>query len=132
MLRIDLKKIKQNPRDVAPLSKCAIFNFFNTAYETLGCFKDTGNRAIPTLEGKDSILDGAYRARRDAINKCYKAAKKRGYKVFALQHGGWCASSASAEKTFDKYGNSPHCGKDGEGGPWANQVYYIKGKLIIK
>jgi len=105
-------------------------SYYSTEYETLGCFKDNGNRAIPTLEGKDDILDGSYRARRDAINKCYKAAKKRGFKVFALQHGGWCASSATAEKTFDKYGISSNCGKDGEGGPWANQVYYIKGTFF--
>jgi len=73
-------------------------------------------------------LDGSYTARKDAIEKCYQAAKKRGFRVFAVQDGGWCAASSSAAKTFDKYGKSSNCSLDGEGGPGANQVYYIKGK----
>ena len=96
----------------------------------VGCYKDTWNRAVPTLEGKDGLLDGRYRTRRDAINKCAKAAKKRGYKVFAVQHGGWCASSATAQYTYDKYGVSTACESDGEGGPWANQVYTIGGLCL--
>ena len=49
--------------------------------------------------------------------------------MFADQDGGWCATSAmsSAAQTFDKYGKSAACKDDGEGGPWANQVYVIKG-----
>ena len=47
--------------------------------------------------------------------------------MFAVQNGGWCASSALAAKTFNKYGKSSVCPSDGGGGPWANQVYYIKG-----
>ncbi|XP_068699027.1 uncharacterized protein [Montipora foliosa] len=96
-------------------------------FETIGCFKDTSNRAIQPLEGKDSILDGSYGARKNAIAKCAVAAMRKGYKMFAVQHGGWCAASATADQTFDKYGRSAACGSDGEGGPWANQVYVIKG-----
>ena len=51
--------------------------------------------------------------------------------MFAVQHGGWCAASATAYKTFDKYGKYGACQSDGEGGPWANQVYVIKGKTRI-
>ncbi|XP_078379572.1 uncharacterized protein LOC144662599 isoform X1 [Oculina patagonica] len=96
------------------------------AIETLGCYNDTSKHAIPTLEGQDGILNGNATSRRDPIGKCYEAAKKRGFKVFALQDGGWCSSSATAEKTFNKYGISSNCKSDGEGGPLANQVYYIK------
>ncbi|XP_068721032.1 uncharacterized protein [Montipora capricornis] len=96
-------------------------------FETIGCFKDTSNRAIQSLEGKDSILDGSYRVRKNAIAKCAVAAMRKGYKMFAVQHGGWCAGSATADQTFDKYGTSTACDSDGEGGPWANQVYVIKG-----
>ena len=99
-------------------------------YETIGCFRDTGNRAISTLEGQDIHLDGNYRLRKYAIYKCYRAAKKQGFQVFAVQNGGWCASSAIAATTFNKYGKSTACKNDGEGGPWANQVYYIKGIYI--
>ena len=100
-------------------------------YVTIGCFQDRSNRAIQILEGQDSILDGSYTARKDPIEKCYQAAKKRGFHVFAVQNGGQCAASSSAAKTFDKYGKSSACKSDGEGGPWANQVYYIKGKRTV-
>ena len=79
------------------------------------------------MEGQDANLDGNYQVRNRAIEKCYQAAKKRGFQVFAIQHGGWCASSATAASTFDKYGKSTACQADGKGGSMANQVYYIKG-----
>ena len=53
---------------------------------------------------------------------------RKGYVMFAVQAGGWCAASATAPQTFDKYGKSTACKSDGEGGGWANQVYVIKGK----
>ena len=77
------------------------------------------------MEGKDDILDGSYLSRKDPIEKCYQAAKKRGFRVFAVQNGGWCASSATAVTTYAKYGESTACNSDGEGGPFANQVYNI-------
>ena len=73
----------------------------------------------------------SYGARKDAIGKCYRAAKERGFQVFAVQAGGWCASSASATKTFDRYGESSACNSDGKGAGWANQVYYIPGKRTV-
>ncbi|XP_070565850.1 uncharacterized protein [Ptychodera flava] len=94
--------------------------------QNLGCWTDTGNRAIPTLEGKDDRLDGSYPSRKDPIKKCKEAALSRGFAIFAVQNGGWCASSADAENTYQKYGRSNNCGGDGEGGGWANQVYRIK------
>ncbi|XP_068703649.1 uncharacterized protein [Montipora foliosa] len=99
---------------------------FQCGYETIGCFKDTSNRAIQTLEGKDSILDGSYGTRKSPIAKCALAAMQRGYKIFAVQNGGECFSSATADETFDVHGGTAACGFDGEGGPWANQVYLIK------
>jgi len=101
--------------------------FVSEDYKSVGCYRDTGNRAIPTIEGKDPILDGPYRSRKNAIAKCAIAARRKGFYMFALQHGGWCASSATAEKTFDKYGKSRDCQDDGEGGPWANNVYTFQG-----
>ena len=98
-----------------------------SGYESIGCYRDTGNRAILPLEGKDSILDGRYWTRKNPIAKCAAAARRAGYSMFAVQNGGWCAASATAGETFNKYGKSTACGSDGEGGPWANQVYVIKG-----
>jgi len=51
---------------------------------------------------------------------------RKGYSMFAVQDGGWCAASATAPQTFDKYGKSAACKADGEGGPWASQVYFLK------
>lgn len=109
-----------------PLTLTIVLKF--TAYESIGCYKDTGDRAIPTLEGKDPVLDGGYTARKNPIEKCYQAARNRGFKVFAVQNGGWCASSATAHDTYDKHGSSSNCLVDGAGGPGANQVYFIRGK----
>ena len=46
--------------------------------------------------------------------------------MFAVQDGGWCASSATATETYDKYGKSTDCKPDGVGGPWANEVYVFE------
>ena len=55
--------------------------------------------------------------------------------MFAVQNGGQCFSSSTAEKTYDKYGriSDGHCivynqdgtEKDGTGGSMANSVYQI-------
>ncbi|KAI8487880.1 hypothetical protein Bbelb_343280 [Branchiostoma belcheri] len=96
-----------------------------TQLQSLGCWADTTDRAIPTLEGQDPILDGPYPSRTDAVRKCQHAAARRGYTVFAVQNGGWCASSADALQTYQKHGESDACQADGEGGSWANEVYRI-------
>ena len=54
-----------------------------------------------------------------------------GYTTFALQNGGWCASSATAQETFTKYGRSTACKSDGKGGPWGNQVYMMCKFIIV-
>ncbi|KAI8498912.1 hypothetical protein Bbelb_233650 [Branchiostoma belcheri] len=94
-------------------------------YRSLGCWADTDVRAIPTLEGTDPRLDGGYQQRNDSVEKCYQVALSRGFAVFAVQNGGWCAGSDTASQGYSKYGPSTACGRDGEGGPWANQVYEI-------
>ena len=135
LIRFMLSKVSQTVFNCSLpgvyLIKCRLLVILSKLILTIGCYKDTSNRAIPTLEGQDSILDGSYTARKDPIEKCYQAAKKRGFHVFAVQDGGQCAASSSAAKTFDKYGKSSACKSDGEGGPWANQVYYIKGKRTV-
>jgi len=94
-------------------------------YVSIGCYKDTASRAIPMLEGKDSILDGPSSSRTNPIAKCAVAAMKRGYHMFAVQLGGQCFSSATAPLTFNKYGKSTSCWPGGKGGFWANDVYFI-------
>ena len=94
----------------------------------LGCFKDDIPRAIDPLEGNinaSSILIGHYKTRPTQIRRCYLAAKYLNYRVFAVQDGGQCFSSATAEETYAKYGKSTEC-LGGEGGPMASYVYRIK------
>jgi hypothetical protein len=98
-------------------------------YELLGCFKDSIPRALTSLEGKQNlktILTDYYTRRTDAVKKCYEATKKLGNPFFAVQDGGQCFSSQTAEVSYSKYGSSSDCGSDGEGGPMANSVYKIK------
>ena len=116
----------QSERDLHNCISVRLFFSSSLAFETIGCYRDTGNRAIQPLEGKDSILDGSYGSRKNPIAKCAVAAMRAGYSMFAVQNGGWCAASATAPKTFDKYGKSTACRSDGEGGGWANQVYLLK------
>lgn len=101
-------------------------DFFITAY-SIGCFKDTGRRAIAPLEGRSRLLKGNYRRRWDAVRKCALAAAKRRYRVYAVQHGGWCASARRAHLTYGRYGKSNRC-RNGKGGPWANSVYILRGQ----
>ena len=106
-----------------------LFSVYIPHYERIGCFSDNQpNPVITTLEGQDSILDGDFKTRQDAIDKCSRATNNRGFHVFAVQDGGMCSASATAYQTFDQYGRSDACEADGKGGLQANQVYYIKGK----
>ena len=95
-------------------------------YVSMGCWEDRVEKAISPLEGQDQILDGSYLNRKDAIHKCFLAADRMGFQVFAVQHGGWCASSATAAETYNKYGEATNCA-GGKGGGRANDVYWIKG-----
>ena len=93
------------------------------SYSSVGCWKDSGDRALTPLDGSDAQLTDNYQSRQDAINKCYEAAKARGMTTFAVQDGGWC--SASADPTaYKKYGPATNC-SGGKGGGWANDVYQI-------
>ena len=94
--------------------------------QKVGCFKDTGRRAIPQLDGRSILLRGSYRRRKMAIQKCALEAARRGYKYMGIQHGGWCASGPRAHRTYAKYGRSNRC-RNGKGGPWANDVYRVSG-----
>ena len=110
-------------------------------YESVGCFKDSViNMAIESVEGyqfsflSQSLLCNNYKTRQQAIQKCAVFAKLKGYKMFGIQDGGMCVTSASAHETYNKYGESQDCKSDGKGGPWDNQVYRFperKGKFMF-
>ena len=104
-------------------------------YTSVGCYRDTADRAISTLEDTDSVLDGGalfYQNRENPIVKCAVAARKKGFPAFALQDGGWCAASVNVLETFNKYGKSSDCKNDGRGGPYANHVYVFQDETNSK
>ena len=91
----------------------------------IGCYADKSSApAIPSLEGKDLLLDGDPKTREDAEQKCARVALKRGYVFFAIQDGGRCVSSLSAQDTYSKYGLSMDC-QGGKGGKMASDVYEV-------
>merc|ERR1711962_333561 len=96
-------------------------------YTHLGCWKDTGNRAVPQIDGSNARIRGNCRARADAINKCFQVAREKHMVLFAVQHQGWCAAAKNF-LGYKKYGKSNVC-KNGKGGPWANDVYRITNPL---
>ena len=102
----------------------------DSRFSSLGCWKDKTDRAIPSLEGVKThqILrhTANYQRREAAIQKCFELARSLGFSVFAIQNGGQCLGSSTAQDTYRKYGESSKCKKDGKGGPLANQVYEIK------
>ena len=107
---------------------CSIHSVY--VAKPVGCFKDTGRRAIPGVDGRYPIVRGYYRRRKEAIQKCGAVALMRGYRAFAVQHQGWCATGPRAHVTYKKYGRSNRC-RNGKGGPWANDVYVVSGKYIF-
>ena len=116
---------------IGPLSNSTWFVFPPPAglqqYHTIGCFIDRLYvPAIPTMEGKDPILDGSYWDRKDPVRKCFIASVKRGYKVFAVQNNR-CYSGPEAHKTYAMHGKSRFCPANGAGKDGSSQVYRING-----
>ena len=83
---------------------------------------------MTVLEGTDrGVLDGDYKLRTDAIEKCALTALKTRYIVFAIHDGGSCLASGSVDPTFNKFGISRDCQSDGKGASGAHHVYVIGG-----
>ena len=84
---------------------------------------------MPSLEGSSSQLDGDYRKRIDAVNKCYKAAREMGWSVFAVSDGGQCRSSANAADIYQENGMSTECSfLKGNGYTGISDVYFATGQ----
>ena len=96
----------------------------------MGCWLDKRNdRAFSVgLEGKCRHLDGDSWNRNEVITKCFSCAVENGYDVFALQNGGECYAGYPYEN-YERHGASSVC-VNGRGGPWSNNVYKLKGKLL--
>ena len=97
--------------------------------QRIGCYRDTARRAIPQMDGRSRLVRGNYKRRRYAIDLCALVAASKGYKMFAVQDGGWCATGPRAHLTFRRYGKSNRC-RNGKGGPWANDAYRVTGDYV--
>jgi hypothetical protein len=91
-----------------------IFTGAKCEYKHVGCFKDTGNRAI---SGGFVVYDPSV-----VIRKCSERAKQKGNGFFAVQYNRECFTSHDAGRTYFKYGSSSGC-RNGRGGSWAMNVY---------
>ena len=101
-----------------------------TPIESLGCWKDTGNRAmwiggIPKGSGMSTV---------SSVEECGAYCKKYGSSIYAVQDGKQCFCAVGGEpgsgQGFKTYGSSTNCTKpctgnseETCGGSWANQVY---------
>eukprot|EP00794_Sanderia_malayensis_P007256 gene7256-8064_t len=104
----------------------AQYKLRNGIYTHLGCYADSiRNRVLPNIEGTDQTLTGNFLTRENAILKCAVVAKQRGFKVFGIQDGGWCAGSLNGHETYYQYGRTNNC-VYGKGGMLSFDVYAIK------
>ena len=100
-----------------------------TPIESLGCWKDTGNRAmwiggIPGGSGMPTV---------SSVEECATYCGEHGSSIYAVQDGAQCFCAVGDEPHsggFKTYGTSLNCtkpctGNDEEtcGGSWANEVY---------
>lgn len=108
---------------------CLVDLYSAIEYQSLGCYKYIPqNSGLAPLEGKDpDVLDGNYKLRTDAIEKCALAAMKTRNNVFAIQDGGKCLVSTTRTPTFIKHGISQDCKSDGKGASGASHVYLTFG-----
>ena len=95
----------------------------NVVIRNLGCFRDKRRRSAGSMVAN-------LRGLKYAVRDCARQARKRGYRIFAVQNGGECFMGPRAKITYKMYGRSKRC-RGGKGGPWANDVYIIiiKGTL---
>ena len=111
-----------------------ISKFLGYSYSSLGCWRDKGKansskrpRALDSLEGTSDLLDGKFRKRTDAIEKCAELANSLNLAIFAVSRGGECLGSSSTNANFEKYGEGSNC-KEGKGGnkPRSMDVYALE------
>ncbi|XP_065058300.1 fibrillin-1-like isoform X6 [Rhopilema esculentum] len=105
--------------------KAAGRNILQGMYSYLGCYSDDAkDHVLPTIEKTHPLLTDNFLTRENAILKCALVAKERGYKVFGIQDGGWCATSGNAHTKFKKYGKAFNC-VSGKGGMLSFDIYQI-------
>ena len=93
-------------------------------YTDMGCWNDTGDRAI---SGGFAGTPGT-----DVYNtsRCYDLAKSRGHNIFAVQAGYSCFTGLEMRDNYKKYGAAGGTCPVG-GDAWVNHVYKINAPDVI-
>ena len=86
-------------------------------YESEGCYKDTGDRAIPEYNGKVKTIE-----------ECANIARGKNKKLFGLQNFGECWTGNNLKKA-KKYGPTTNCNP--LGGILINNLYTLNTKKKI-
>merc|ERR1712048_112922 len=94
--------------------------FTGDLFSWLGCYKDTGDRAMVHL--KNGVT---------TTMECYDLCMQDGYSLFGLQYsaGGQCFCSNDKGEAM-RFGESDSCDGHGRGGNWALDIYQVNGIVI--
>jgi hypothetical protein len=113
---LDTDAVLRNEITQGWISRWAIPNIPNdvtNSYSYQGCWKDSGDRALPNRLGNVG-----------SVAECATRAKQAGMNTFGVQYYGECWTGNNTD--WDRYGplNNQGCGTLGSG--WNNQVYTYK------
>merc|ERR1712241_612692 len=94
--------------------------FTGDLFSWLGCYKDTGDRAMVHL--KNGV---------NSITECYGLCMENGYYLFGLQYppAGQCFCSNDKGEAM-QFGESDNCDGRRRGGSWALDIYQMTGIRI--
>ena len=98
----------------------------------IGCYKDSGDPF--GTENRD--LNGFMLSKSDmTVKKCINLCKSKGFKYAGLEYSSYCFCGNS----YGKYGKTNNCNmkcsgnaKEICGGFWANSIYSVNGKDVVK
>jgi hypothetical protein len=111
---VTIYKAPLTPNDVAVMfqsrpSWAVIPNI--KGYQYKGCFRDSGDRALPFYQGNVSSRE-----------QCADRAQAAGMNTFALQYYGECWTGNHPNQNYARFGSAGSC--PDFGGAWSQQVYY--------
>jgi len=94
-----------------------------TGYDDRKCWKNKVQQKMTLLEGTDERLDGPYRKRENAIEKCHGVAADGAFDYFAVGNKGQCWGGQGDSYMY--WGQSKSCPKNGKGKYAVVHVYEL-------
>ncbi|XP_048578990.1 semaphorin-5A isoform X2 [Nematostella vectensis] len=101
-----------------------------TDFESVGCYKDSLDRALPKYLGQVGPYDHTTGNFKEVFSQCKSKAKAAGMVFFGLQNKKECWAG-DTNASYDKHGCAGNCytcpdGRYGLGRGWSNYVYMFK------